>query len=324
MRAAIVDRFGPPEVIGLAEVPTPEPRSGEVLVRVAAAAVTAADSRMRAARFPSGFGVIARPAIGFRGPRVHILGNCLSGTVEAVGTGVTEFAPGDEVAGMTGGQMRAHAEYATVAVSSLARKPPGVTHSDAAGILFGGTTALFFLRDRAKLTAGETVLVNGASGSVGSAAVQISGHLGATVTGIASARNQEFLRRIGTGHAMDYAVAPVDAIGDRFDVVLDAVGTVDGDTGLQLLTERGRLLLVVAGFSDTLRAALRGRGRVFAGVAPERAADIALLLELVERGELDATTEVAGGLEALPDAHRLVDSGRKVGNLVVLPHGDNE
>lgn len=322
MRAAVVDRFGPPDVVRIVEVPTPQPRSGEVLVRIGAAAVTAADARMRAARFPAGFGVISRLAIGFRRPRVRILGSCLSGTVEAVGDGVTGFSPGDEVAGMTGGRMRAHAEYATVGTDSLAHKPANTSHADAAGILFGGTTALFFLRDRARLTAGETVLVNGASGAVGSAAAQIARHVGATVTGVASARNQEFLRRIGAAHAIDYATTPASAIADRFDVVLDAVGTVTGSTGKQLLTERRRLILVNAGLSDTLHAALHGRGRVFAGAAPERAEDIAKLLGLVTTGELDPTTEIAGGLDALPDAHRLVDSGRKVGNLVVLPHDD--
>lgn len=320
MRAAIMERFGPPEALRITVVPPPAPRAGEVLVRVEAAAVTAADSRMRAARFPSGFGLIARPAIGVRGPRVRILGSCLSGTVEAVGAGVTDFAPGDEVAGTTGGRMRAHAEYATVPTRSLARKPAAVSHAEAAGILFGGTTALFFLRDRAKLTAGESVLVNGASGAVGSAAVQISRHLGATVTAIASARNQDFVHRLGAARTIDYAATAVDAIEDRFDLVLDAVGTVGGRTGLRLLTDHGRLLLVSAGLPDTLRAVIRGRGRVIAGVSQERAEDIALLLDLVAADELDATTEIAGGLDALPEAHRLVGSGRKVGNLVVLPH----
>ncbi|MGY5766559.1 NAD(P)-dependent alcohol dehydrogenase [Brachybacterium sp. DNPG3] len=301
-------------------MPTPQPRAGEVLVRVEAAAVTAGDSRMRAARFPAGFGVIARPAIGFVRPRVRVLGNCLSGTVEAVGDGVTGFSLGDEVAGMTGGRMGAHAEYATIGADSLARKPAGISHADAAGILFGGTTALHFLHDRAKLAAGEAVLVNGASGAVGSAAVQLARHFGATVTGVASARNQEFVGRIGAAQTIDYAATPVGAIGDRFDVVLDSVGTIASRTGMQLLTERGRLLLVAAGLPDTLHATLRGRGRIFAGVAPERADGIAMLLNLITTGELDPVTESAGGLDALPDAHRLVDSGRKVGNLVVLPH----
>lgn len=318
MRAAVVTRYGPPEVVVIEEAPIPEPRAGEVLVRIAATAVTAADSRLRAARFPPGFGAFARPAMGFRRPRARILGNCLSGTVERVGPGVTDYAPGDEVAGMTGSRMRAHAEFALAPVRSLARKPAAVAHADAAGILFGGTTALYFLRDRAKVAAGEEVLVNGASGAVGSAAVQLARHSGGIATAVTRARNRELVLRLGAAHAIDYAATPVATLADRFDIVFDAVGNVSRADGIRLLADHGRLVLAVAGLVDTVRAG----GRVIAGPAPERAEDIALLLGLVASGDLDPVTEVAGGLEALPEAHRVVDSGRKVGSLVVLPHGD--
>lgn len=319
MKAAVVPHYGPPEVVEIAEVPVPEPGKGQVLVRVAATAVTAGDARMRGARFPPGFAPFARPAIGFRGPRAGILGNSLSGIVERVGPGVTEFAPGDEVAGMTGSRMRAHAEFAVAPVRSLTRKPAGVSHADAAGILFGGTTALYFLRDRAKVAPGESVLVNGASGAVGAAAVQLARHFGASVTGVASARNREYLLRLGAARAIDYAATPVTGLDDRFDIVFDAVGNVSRADGLGLLTGDGRLVLAVAGLVDTIRAG----GRVLAGPAPERAEDAAFLLDLVATGELDPVTEVVGGLDALVAAHRTVDSGRKVGNLVVLPHGDD-
>lgn len=320
MRAAVTGRYGAPEGVVVAEVFVPEPRVGEVLVRVAAAAVTAADSRLRAARFPSGFGVISRVAMGFRGPRVRILGNSLSGTVERVGPGVIAFSVGDEVAGMTGSRMGAHAEYAVAPVRSLAHKPAQVSHADAAGVLFGASTGLYFLRDRARLAAGESVLVNGASGAVGSASVQLARHMGASVTAVTSERNHDLAARLGATRRVDYAVTPVTELGERYDVVIDAVGNISRGDGLRLLTERGRLLLVAAGLVDTIRA----RGRVIAGPAPELADDMRLLLELVAAGDLDAATEVAGDLEALPDAHRTIDSGRKVGNLVVLPHDDTQ
>lgn len=320
MRAALVTRYGPPEAVEIVEAPMPEPRAGEVLVRVAATAVTAADSRLRAARFPAGFSAFARPAMGFTGPRVRILGNCFSGIVERVGPGVSTYAPGDEVAGMTGSRMRTHAEFTVAPVKSLARKPAEISHADAAGMLFGGTTALHFLRDRAKIEQGETVLVNGAAGAVGSSAVQLAHLYGATVTGVASASNRELILRLGAADATDYADRPIAALDQHFGIVLDAVGNLTRPDGLRLLTERGRLLLVVAGLIDTIRAT----GRVIAGPAPERSEDIALLLGLAASGELDPVTEIAGGLEALPEAHRIVDSGRKVGNLVVLPHGDRK
>lgn len=319
MRAAVVPHYGPPQIVEIAEVPVPEPGKSQVLVRVAATAVTSGDARMRAARFPPGFAAFARPAMGFTGPRARTLGNSLSGVVERVGPGVTEFAPGDEVAGMTGARMRAHAEFALAPVRSLARRPEGVSPADAAGILFGGTTALYYLRDRAKVAPGESVLVNGASGAVGAAAVQLARHFGATVTAVTSARNGDLVRRLGATHVVDYTTTPVSSLTDRFDVVFDAVGNISRADGLRLLTDDGRLLLVVASLVDTVRAG----GRVHAGPAPERAVDASFLLDLVASGELDPLTEVAGGLDALVAAHRTIDSGRKVGNVVVLPHGED-
>lgn len=315
MRAAVVERYGAPENVAITEEPVPEPRAGQVLLRVVAAAVTAGDARMRAARFPPGFGVFARPAMGFRGPRARILGNSLSGVVEGVGAGVSGFAPGDEVAGMTGARMGAHAAFALAPAASLALKPAAVPHADAAGVLFGGTTALHFLRDRARVTAGERVLVNGASGAVGAAAVQLAARAGAHVVAVASARNHDLVRRLGAERAVDHTAEPVTGLAERFDVVFDAVGSIPRADGIRMLTERGRLVLVVAGLGDMVG----GGRRVITGTAPERADDIRLLLDLVAAGELDPLTRIAGGLEALRDVHALIDSGRKVGNVVVQP-----
>lgn len=311
MRAASVPRYGPPEIVTIEEFPRPVPRSGEVLVRVEAAAVTSGDARMRAGRFPRGFGVPARLALGVRGPRARVLGSALSGIVEQVPDGETLFSVGDAVAGMTGMRLRAHAEFARVPISSLAAIPPGVSNEDAAAILFGGTTALHFLRDRARVRSGDRVLVNGASGAVGTAAA----HFGASVTAVASARNHDLVTRLGAVRTIDYAQAPVTDIEDRFDVVFDAVGNISRAEGLRLLASEGALVLAVASLSDTVRA----RGRVFAGSAPERAEDVAFLLDLVEREIVDPVTRVAGGLTVIREAHQVVDSGRKVGNLVILP-----
>jgi NADPH:quinone reductase-like Zn-dependent oxidoreductase len=316
MRAAIVDRYGPPEQIVISEAPVPEPRAGEVLVRVGAAAVTAADARMRAGRFPRGFGALARLGLGVRGPRVRILGGTLAGRVERVAPDVTRLAAGDEVAGMTGSRLGSHAEYVAVPAAALVRKPAGVRHEDAAAVLFGGTTALYFLRDRAQVTGGATVLVNGASGAVGTSAVQLASYFGATVTAVASARNEDLVVSLGADRAVDYAMTPVVQLDDRFDVVLDAVGNITRAEGLRLLTSRGSLILAVASLLDTVRA----HGQVFAGPAPERGEDFTFLLDLVASGHLDPVTEVIGGLEAVGEAHRRIDTGRKVGNLVILPN----
>lgn len=319
MRAAYVARYGPPEHVSIVELPVPEPGPGEVLVRVEACAVTAGDARMRAGRFPRGFGLPARLAIGLRGPRRHVLGVVLSGTVERVGPGAARFAAGDSVAGMTGARCGAHAEYAVLRESALAALPDGVSHEGAAGVLFGGTTALHFLRERAGVAPGMSVLVNGASGAVGTSAVQLAAHFGAEVTAVTSAPNRELVSRLGAARTVDYRETPVERIGDRlgerFDIVFDAVGNVSRAEGLRLAKPEGSVILAVAGLAETITA----RGRVLAGSSPERAEDFALLLGLLAEGRLDPVTEVLGGLDAVPEAHRRIDTGRKVGNLVVLP-----
>lgn len=317
MRSAWADSYGPPEVLTVRTVPVPVPRPGEALIRVAAAAVTVGDARIRAARFPPGFGLLARLGIGLRRPRAQAPGMVFSGRVERVGEGVTEFAPGDQVAGMTGGRLGAHAEFVAAPATALAVKPAAVSHAAAAGVLFGGSTALHFLRDRAQLQAGQAVLVNGASGAVGSSAVQVAVHFGAEVTAVCSAGNHALARQLGAARVLDYQATPVAGLDERFDVVFDAVGNLSRSQGLRLLNPGGALILVAAGLWDTIRA----RGRVLAGSAPERSEDFALLLDLVARGELDPLVETVGGLDALPEAHRRIDTGRKVGNLVILPPG---
>jgi NADPH:quinone reductase-like Zn-dependent oxidoreductase len=282
---------------------------------VAAAAVTSGDARLRGGRFPKGFGLLARLAVGLRGPRREVLGLALSGTVERVGPGVDGFAVGDEVAGMTGMRMGAHAELAAVPVTSLVPRPAAVSHAQAAGVLFGGTTALYFLRDRAGIRPGQTVLMNGASGAVGFSAVQLAKLAGAEVTAVTSARNTDLVTRLGADHVVDHTRTPVTALPGPYDIVFDAVGNISRTDGLRLLAPDGSLILAVGSLLDTLRA----RGRVIAGPAPERAEDIAHLLQLAASGRLDPLTEVLGGLDAVPEAHRRIDTGHKVGNLVVLP-----
>lgn len=315
MRAAVVDRYGGPEVVRVADVPRPRPRADEVLVRVHAAAVTSGDSRIRGARFPKGFGPIARLMLGVFRPRRRVLGSAFSGVVEAVGARATGFAPGDEVCGMAGARMGAHAEYVAVAARRLARKPAGVSHDDAAGLLFGGSTALFFLRDKGKVGQGMSVLVNGASGAIGTNAVQLARFFGATATGVTSGANVGLVTGLGAQRVIDYAREDLASVAERFDLVLDTMGNVSVDAGRCLLTGQGVLLLAVAGLWPTLRA----RGNVAAGVAPERVADFELLLRLVADGAITVVHDQAFDLADIADAHRRVDTGHKVGNVVVRP-----
>jgi NADPH:quinone reductase-like Zn-dependent oxidoreductase len=315
MRAAVADRYGPPEVVRTVEIPQPAVGADEVLVRVEAVAVTSGDARIRGARFPTGFAVPARLAFGISRPRRRVLGGSFSGVVEAVGPRVTGIAAGDEVCGMTGVRMGAHAEYVAVPAKKLARKPAGVSHEQAAGLLFGGSTALFFLRDKAAVGPGMSVLVNGASGAIGTSAVQLAKHFGATVTGVTSAANAGLVTGLGADRVIDYTKKDLSRIADRFDVVLDAVGNLTVSSGRRLLAEGGVLMLAVAGLVETVRA----RGDVVAGSAPERVEDFELLLELAAAGEITVVIDQVHDLGDIVEAHRRVDSGHKVGNVVVRP-----
>jgi NADPH:quinone reductase-like Zn-dependent oxidoreductase len=315
MRAAVVHRYGAPEVVEVTEVPTPVPRADEVLVRVRAVAVTSGDARIRAARFPPGFGLLARLALGITRPRRAILGGSFSGVVEAVGAPGSPFAPGQEVCGMNGVRMGAHAELVAVQAKRLVAKPAGVSHDDAAGLLFGATTALHLLRDKASVGPGMAVLVNGASGAIGTSAVQLARLAGATVTAVTSAANADLVTELGADRLIDHTSVDVTTVDDHFDVVLDTVGNLSIASGRRLLRPGGVLLLAVASLGETIRA----RGDVVAGPVPERTAAFEHLLGLVEAGQLAVVIERTYPLEAIADAHRHVDGGHKVGNVVVNP-----
>lgn len=317
MRAALVDRYGGPEVAQVADIAAPTPRANEVLVRVEATAVTAGDARIRAARFPAGFGPAARLAMGILRPRRRVLGACFAGTVTEVGSAVTDLRPGAAVCGMTGGRFGTHAEVVAVVADRVVPRPESVSASDAAGVLFGGTTALHFLR-QAAVGEGTSVLINGASGAVGTNGVQLARHLGADVTAVTSGRNAELVRGLGAGAVIDHTRVHLADVSDRFDVVMDFVGNLTIATGRRLLRPGGRLVLAVAGLGDMLRA----RGDVLAGTAPEQPADFAELLELVATGRLRVVLDGEFPLSDIASAYELVDSGRKVGNVIVRPdHG---
>lgn len=315
MKAAVVERYGPPEVVEVREVPAPsvQGRSGRVLVRVRAAAVTSADGRIRGARFPRGFGPFARLAFGVRRPRRQVLGGVFSGVVEEVGPGVTGLAVGDEVCGMTGTRFGTHAELVVARADRLVAKPAEVSHQDAAGVLFGGTTALHYLGDRVR--PGHRVLVNGASGAIGTTAVQLARRAGGRVTGVCSGANADLVRSLGAEEVVDHTTTPLTAAPGPYDVVLDTVGNIDIAGGRALLAPGGVLLLAVADLGQTLRA----RGDVVAGPSPEKPEHFARLLDLVASGDLRVVVSRTLPLADVVEAHRVVDTGRKVGNVVLTP-----
>ena len=321
MRAAVLHRFGPPEVVHVEDVPVPAPGPGELLVRVRASTVSVADHRMRARVVPKGMSLLVVPTLGWRRPRATVLGMDLAGVVERVGTGVTQFAPGDEVVASDSHRMGAHAQYAVVRVDGrVARKPAGLTFEEAAALVFGGLTAVAFLH-RATVGPGTTVLVNGASGAVGTAAVQLAAHAGARVTGVCSGGNADLVRSLGAAEAVDYTRQDFTAGDIRYDTVVECVGNVPYSREKLLVNPGGALLQVIIGSPrDLVAARWRTRRAGFRVVAGDTGADGGTLRELVALAEAGAIRPVVDRVYDLDDvveAHRYVDTGHKRGNVVL-------
>lgn len=314
MRAAIIEQFGAPEELHIKELQIPRIGSTEVLIKVHAVSVTSADSRIRAARFPKGFGIFAHLVFGVFKPRVKILGSTYSGVIAEVGSDVDGFTVGDQVCGMTGIKMGTYADYLRVGnANSIVKKPKTVSHEQAAGVLFGGTAALYFIRDKLLIQKGETVLINGASGAVGTNAVQLARYFGGRVTAVTSGDNAALVKRLGAERVIDYTKQDLQKTNERFDAVLDTVGTVSPEHAKKLLSPNGRAALMVATLVETLTA----RGQVKTGTSTEKAQDIAFLLDLVEKGELEVVIEKVYPFSDIAAAHAHVDSGKKRGNVVV-------
>lgn len=320
MKAFIYKRYGPPEVLEMSDVPKPIPGDDELLIRVRAATVSAADWRVRSLKMPPGFGFLGRLVLGIRGPRQPILGTELAGDVEAVGKAVTSFKVGDPVFAFPGGGMGAYVEYKCMpANGAVAIKPSNLSYEQAAALSFGGSTMLDFFR-RGALRSGERVLVNGASGAVGTAAVQLAKHFGAHVTGVCSTANLHLVRSIGADQVIDYTEQDFAKSGERYDVIVDTVGTAPFARSGPALSRGGRLLLVLASLPELLRApwhTMTSGKKVVAGPAAERKEYLHQLAELAASGNFLPVIDRGYSFEQMVAAHRYVDQGHKRGNVVI-------
>lgn len=320
MRAVVYSTYGAPDVLQFREQPTPTPKANEILVRVRATTVTSADWRLRSLSMPRGFGPFARLAFGVTGPRQPILGSELAGDVVAIGAGVTRFRPGDAVFAFTGSRLGCHVEFRCLAEDgAVALMPANLGYEQAAALSFGGSTMLDFYR-RASLRSGERVLVNGASGAVGTAAVQLARHFGAHVTGVCSAGNAALVGSIGAERAIDYTREDFARGETTYDVIVDAAGTAGYSRAAPVLARGGRLLLVLADLPGVLRAPwnnLRGHQRVIAGPAAERAEYVHRLREIALAGRFTPVIDRVYPFDEIRAAHAYVDQGRKKGNVVV-------
>jgi NADPH:quinone reductase-like Zn-dependent oxidoreductase len=302
-------------------VPKPSPKPNEVLVAIRATTVNSGDWRARSLELPAGFGFLGRLVFGFKGPRQPILGTEFSGVVEAVGTKVTRFKPGDEVVGFPGGRFGSHAEFRTMPEDGLIEfKPANLSFEEAAALSFGSATALPFLRDKAKIKQGDQVLVVGASGAVGVAAVQIAKHLGADVTAVTSTNNVDLVASIGADRVIDYKKVDFATTGDSWDVIVDTTGTAPFSRCEGSLKPGGRLVAVQAGISQILGIGKPSKASgktVIASVTALRLEDYRYIVALAASGALRPVIDRTYGLEDAAAAHAYVDTGRKRGSVVL-------
>ncbi len=326
MKAIVYERYGPPDVLELKEVAKPTPKDNEILIKTHATTVTSGDWRARSLDVPIGFGLISRLVFGVSRPRQPILGTELAGKVESVGKDVSKFKVGDQVFAFSGAGMGCHAEYKCMPEDGeVALKPANLTYDEAAAISFGGITALAFFR-RGRLQSGERVLVNGASGGVGTAAVQLAKHFGADVTGVCSTANVELVRSLGANHVIDYTKEDFTENGNTYDVIVDTVGTAPFSRSKNSLKKRGRLLLVLGTLLDMLQipwVSMTSSKKVIAGPAAGRAEDLRFLAELAEAGEFKPVIDRRYPFEQIAEAHSYVDTGRKKGNVIITLEHNN-
>ena len=317
MRAVVFEKYGSADVVSVAERPVPTPAAGQVLVRVAAAPITAADVAAR-----SGSPWFARLYFGLRRPKWPVLGSSYGGVVEAIGEGVTSFSVGDEVWGATAQNFGAHAEFVLIQADGvIAARPAALSAIDAAAIVDGALTALPFLRDGAGLRAGQSVLITGASGGVGSVAVQLAVHLGAVVTAHTSTANTELVRSLGATDVVDYTREDYTRSGRTWDVVLDAAGKSGFGAARRALSPTGVYLStvpsagVLLGMLFTRRSRGRRAGILFTGLrpVPDVRPELASIGAVIEAGGLRAVIDHSVALDDAAGAHAYVERGHKKG-----------
>jgi NADPH:quinone reductase-like Zn-dependent oxidoreductase len=326
MKAISYSRYGSPGVLELADIPKPVPKSDEVLVRVHATSVTSGDYRARSLDMPSGFGLVGRLVFGVFRPRRKILGTEFAGVVEAVGTNVTLFKAGDRVFAYPGAAFGGYAEYAVIKqTAAIVRMPGNLDFDQAAAIPFGGATALDFLRNKGGITSGDRVLVIGASGSVGSAAVQLAKTFGAHVTGTASSAKRDMVGALGADVVLDYKTHNPASEDIAYDIILDTSGTATYSRYGSALKPGGKLLLVSSNLWQMLSALLArktGGRKAIPGYAPERAEDLRFLADLAERGQFTPYIDRRFPLDQAAQAHAWFEDPARKGNVVITVNSD--
>ncbi len=300
MKAMVCTKYGKPDVLQLQEVEKPIPKENEILIKIYATTVTSGDCRVRSFNSPLLLWLPMRIVLGLRKPRKSMLGVELAGEVEDVGKNVTRFKKGDQLFAMTGMKFGGYAEYICLPEKgTIAVKPENVTYEEAASISFGGTTALHFFR-KGTIQTGQKVLIYGASGAVGTAAVQLANYYGAEVTGVCSAKNSELVKSLGADRVIDYQNENFTEKQEKYDLIFDAVGKITKNQCKEALALNGCFVSV------------EGQG-----IAKVQTKDLLLLKKLMEEGQIQSVIDRCYSLEQVPEAHEYVETGHKIGSVVV-------
>ncbi len=328
MKAILHTRYGPPDELELKEVEKPVPKDNEVLIKIHATTVTSSDCNIRNFTFvPKLFLFPARMQFGFKKPKINILGIDMAGEIEAVGKDVKRFKKGDQVFGTPELALGAHAEYTCILEDGvLTIKPAKTTWEETAAIPLAGNTALYFIRDLGKIQTGQKVLINGASGGIGTFAVQLAKHFGAEVTGVCSTTNLEMVKSLGADKVIDYTKEDFTKSGETYDVIFDTVGKSSFSRCKNSLNKKGIYLTALPNLALLLQmlwTSIIGGKKVKVGDAVAKVENIIFLKELIEAGNIKTVIDRRYPLDQTAEAFRYVEKGHKKGNVVIIvEHND--
>jgi len=334
MKAIVFTKYGPPDVLQLKEVEKPTPKDNEVLIKVYATEVSSGDSRMRSSPASTRFmALLFGFNFGLMRPKNTILGSELAGEIESVGKDVKLFKQGDQVFGSTGKNMGTNAGYVCMPEKPdegegvLVIKPANITYEEAAAIPFGALTALVFLRDRGNIQSGQKILIYGASGAVGTAAVQLAKYYGAEVTGVCSTTNLELVKSLGADKVIDYTKEDFTKSGQTYDVIYETVGKSSFSRNLSSLKKEGIYLAGSGGLLQMVQMAwtsMIGSKKIVFGPEFGGKEDLIFIKELIEAGKIKSVIDRRYPLEQIVEAHRYVDKGHKKGNVVITVAHNNK